>query len=86
MDTKITRHIYSAVDRLPILKDSNKIDSVGGFLTKGEWMGILQEQAEYIHVITARFDGWVEKKLCISSTGSALGINVKDDKYRYQIG
>ena len=56
----IIRHIFSKKEKVPVYKTSKGREIIG-YLSLGEWMGLIKELQSKAQVVSAKIDGWVNK-------------------------
>lgn len=84
--SNIVKHIFSLSEKLPIYSD-NSGTNVKGYLSKGEWLGVLSMYQSRLKVITSKIDGWVNADECTSvdQKMNRLTARVDEDQIRYYL-
>ena len=63
--SNIVKHIISLKEKLPVYAE-NSGTKVKGYISKGEWLGVIAKYQSRLKVISSKLDGWVNPEDCAS--------------------
>lgn len=82
--SNVKKHLFGNQAKVPIFKAKSS-DEIIGYVTKGQWMGMLNEGKERFLIISTNVIGWVPKQLCDARDSNSIKIDIKAGNPAYFI-
>ena len=80
--TTVRMHLLSNKDNIPIYKDKT-FKVVLGYLSKGEWMGLVDEDDRFFCVVCTNCIGWVRREDCEEGNPVNLHSSYQNGEVKY---
>ena len=71
----IIRHIFSKKERIPVYKTA-KGKEIIGYLSLGDWMGMIKDLQTKAQIVSAKIDGWVNKSDIVENIKQITDFNI----------
>lgn len=79
---RIKKHLFSAEDNIPIYSDEST-KKVLGYLSEGEWLGVIDESETLFFVASSKYVGYVNINDCIELLDANFRVNHEGESPMY---
>ncbi len=76
----IQTHLYAKNTVTPVYCSPSEDGHPGFVLHQGNWMGVLEEQGKWLHVIAVGGEGWVQREFAEVRAHGDLHILLMEDR------
>lgn len=79
----IHAHLYTKLDQTPVFAFPTERDSPSQYLSRGNWLGVLEYADTWIHILSTNGEGWVQQRDVESRPPFQLHVCIRDQQIGY---